>query len=91
MIYLHANSWWQVAFMGDFTVHGDYWGGLTDDSCFRKEALTRLWLPEPAGTRREPAGQPSSPPTHVPPSPREETARQSTTWTRPTGASNVDD
>lgn len=42
--YLPAQPWWQIFLMGDFSIHGAYWGGPKADSCFEREPLVSTWL-----------------------------------------------
>lgn len=53
--YQPPKALWKLLVMGDFTAHGDYWGGPKADSCFKRESLLRLWfdgdIPHAAPTR----------------------------------------
>lgn len=47
--YQPRKPWWTVLLMGDFSVHGEYWGSVTEDSCFQRVEVRRPWLGRRAG------------------------------------------
>lgn len=42
--YQPRRRWWTVLLMRDFSVHGEYWGTVTEDSCFQRAEVRRTWL-----------------------------------------------